>query len=49
MTHEPSLYHQLNAIIEYLNFNGPLFVNIPSNLESADKQRVTFSSETESL
>jgi len=49
MTNEASLYQELNAIIEYLNYNGPLFVNIPSDLELTDKQRVTIISEVEPL
>lgn len=41
---EPSILEQLNTIIEYLNFHGPLFINIPSDLESDDAKGVTINS-----
>ncbi len=44
MSQELSILTQLNAIIEYLNFNGPLFIKIPSNLESDDKKGVKINS-----
>ncbi|MHA2243983.1 MAG: hypothetical protein ACXADY_03360 [Candidatus Hodarchaeales archaeon] len=44
MSLEPSILEQLNTIIEYLNFHGPLFINIPSDLESDDKKGLIFHS-----
>lgn len=47
MSHEPSLLEQLNNIIEYLNFHGPLFLSIPSDLEPDDKKEVSVGSAAE--
>lgn len=41
MSDEPSILNQLNSIIDYLNFQGPLFFKIPDNLESDDKNGMT--------
>ncbi len=49
MSQDPSISDQLNSIIDYLNFQGHLFVRIASDYESDDIERVNLSPSPETL
>ncbi len=41
MSHDLSNPNRLDVIIKYLNFHGPLFIRIHSDIESDDEKGIT--------